>query len=189
MKLRRGFKAECERISAENRSELGLRLDERFDPADLAAHLAIPVKSLTVFRANCPTEFNRLTVDDPECFSAAMVFAGTRRVIIYNPVHAAVRWASSVAHELAHVLLEHEPGPVTDESANRRWHPMQEAEANWLGAALLVPRDGALEVMSRLASLEEAAAHFGVSLQLMRWRLNQTGVTRQINRRVDLARS
>jgi Zn-dependent peptidase ImmA (M78 family) len=124
-------------------------------------------------------------VGDPSSFSAATVFCGHRRLIIFNPVHAPGRHANSIAHELAHVLLEHEPGAVRESGGGRRWRPMDEAEADWLAATLLVPRDGALEVMYELGAVEAAADHFGVSRQLMHWRLNQTGVALQLRRRAD----
>ena len=57
-----------------------------------------------------------------------------------------------------------------------------EAEADWLGGTLLVPRDGALSYVRARLSVVEIAAQYGVGETLCRWRLNQTGVIRQIQR-------
>lgn len=57
-----------------------------------------------------------------------------------------------------------------------------EQEANWLGAALLVPRDGALELARGGATPVEISAHYGVSELLGTWRVAQTGIYQQLER-------
>jgi hypothetical protein len=59
---------------------------------------------------------------------------------------------------------------------------VQEAEADWLGATMLVPRKSALEWMLQSGDLEDGARNFGVSVELFRWRVNRTGVVRQLAR-------
>ncbi len=181
-KFRYGFKADCERLALEIRGELGLAAADRLDPHRLAEHLAIPAIPLTDYAAGCPDAVDQLTKRDRGSFSAATVFCGTYRMIVYNPTHSAGRHANSVAHELGHVLLEHEPGPVLDEAGQRRWSDQDEREADQLGATLLVPRDGILPVMYRLGRVEDAAEHFGVSVQVMEWRFNETGAKKQMER-------
>jgi Zn-dependent peptidase ImmA (M78 family) len=181
-KFRRGFKADCERLALEIRGELDLTATDRLDPHHLADHLAIPAVPLTDFSATCSGAVRQLVSRDRGSFSAATVFCGTRRMIVYNPTHSAGRHANNVAHELGHVLLEHEPGPIRDESGQRRWSDQDEREADHLGATLLVPRDGILPTMYRLRGVETAADHFGVSVQLMEWRFNETGAKRQMQR-------
>ena len=56
-----------------------------------------------------------------------------------------------------------------------------EAEADWQAGALLVPRQAALEWMQMGRTLEDGAGHFGVSLALFKWRVNQTGILRHLN--------
>jgi Zn-dependent peptidase ImmA (M78 family) len=181
-KFRRGFKADCERFALDIRRELKLAAADRLDPHHLAKHLAIPAVPLTDFAGSCSDAVEQLISRDRGSFSAATVFSGTRRMIVYNPTHSAGRHANSVAHELGHVLLEHEPGPVRDESDQRRWSDQDEREADHLAATLLVPRGGILPIMYRVARIEAAADHFGVSIQLMEWRFNETGVKRQMER-------
>lgn len=60
---------------------------------------------------------------------------------------------------------------------------MLEQEADWQAGALLVPRDGALEWMHSNGSIEEGAEHYRVSRALFQWRVNQTGIVRQLKRR------
>jgi Zn-dependent peptidase ImmA (M78 family) len=189
MEFRRGFKSECERLALELRAELSIAAADRLDPHALAEHLAIPVISLAGFRAKCPSAFTQLVVNDRESFSAMTIFCGPRRMIVYNPSHPPGRHTNSVAHELSHVLLEHDSGPVREDGGDRRWNPAEEAQADWLAGTLLAPREGILAVMYRLGDIGDAARHFGISEQLMRWRLNHTGAARQMQRARSRARA
>jgi Zn-dependent peptidase ImmA (M78 family) len=77
-------------------------------------------------------------------------------------------------------LLEHPLLPALGAGGCRRWDAALEAEADWQAGALLVPRDAALAWIRVNGSLEEGALHFGVSIPLFQWRVNQTGVMRQL---------
>jgi Zn-dependent peptidase ImmA (M78 family) len=181
--LRRGFKADAERIAESVRAELGLEPSQPLDCLALAHHLGIEVIALRELRRHGAKEQSiRTLISDDAGFSATTVCAGTRRLIVYNPRDAPGRRANSLAHELSHVLLEHEPKPALGAGGCRHWANREEAEADWLGAALLVPREGALDWMTRDGDLDRGAEHFGVSIELFRWRVNHTGVSRQLAR-------
>jgi hypothetical protein len=47
---------------------------------------------------------------------------------------------------------------------------------------MLVPRESALEWMLQSGDLDDGARTFGVSVELFRWRVNHTGVVRQLAR-------
>ena len=64
----------------------------------------------------------------------------------------------------------------------RHWDGRQEAEADCLGSALLVPRAGALAWMLESDDIDAGANNFGVSVALFRWRLNHTGVVRHVEK-------
>ena len=75
-------------------------------------------------------------------------------------------------HELAHIILTHEPSQIVL-SANGHMYmdsygKAQELEADWLGASLLVPRDGLLAILRRGGSVASAANHFAVSTKMWR---------------------
>lgn len=179
--LARGFKTDAERISLEIRAELGLTAHDRLDPVALADYLGIPVLSLGDLKdGGARPESITCLMRSQANFSALTVLDGTRRLIVYNPRHRPGRRASSLAHELAHVLLEHPPAPALGDGGCRHWNSQFEEEANWLAAALLVPRDGALWWLRCGHSIEEGAAHFGASKVLFLWRVNMTGVKRQL---------
>ncbi len=112
-------------------------------------------------------------------FGVVGLLAGTSRLIIFNPVHADGRLANSVTHELAHLLLEHQPGPAIGPGGCRVWDEEMENEANLLAATLLVPRDAALACARAGLPHVIGAARFGVSADLMRWRTDHSGAARQ----------
>jgi hypothetical protein len=182
--MKRGFKAEAERISVEMRSELDLEFDEKLNPRELAEHLAIPVLGVAeLSRAARPSSFGQyFTSTDPDSFSAVTIFEGYSRFIVHNDAHHPNRQASNLTHEISHTLLEHDPAPVADSDGNRFWNPEVEQQASWLGAALLVPREAALQMFLRRQSVTEIAAHFGVSDALCKWRIGQAGILQQAER-------
>lgn len=182
--MRRGFKTEAEAIALELRGEMDLGPHERIDCVELAAHLAIEVVPVTaLIGAGATADDVNCMVSDEMGFSAMTVYRRTKCKIFYNPFHPATRTANSVAHEISHVVLEHEPGPVLTAKGTRFWNQTQEEEADWLAGAILVPREGALRVLASGGSMTDGADHFGVSAQLFGWRANHTGVVAQLRRR------
>ena len=181
--LRRGFKAEAERIAELVRSDLGLGALDRLDCFGLAEAWGIPVVSLGELRKDGASDASIRRLMSPDAgFSATTVVVGPRRLIVYNPRHEPGRKASSLAHELAHVILEHEAAPAIGVGGCRHWDGRQEAEADWLGSALLVPRAGALAWMLESDDIDAGASNFGVSVDLFRWRINHTGVVKQVEK-------
>jgi hypothetical protein len=181
--LRRGFKADAERIAELVRRDLGLEPLDRIDCFALAEAWGIPVVSLGELREDGASESSIGRLMSAETgFSAATVVVGPRRLIVYNPRHEPSRKASTLAHELAHVILEHEAAPAIGVGGCRHWDGRQEAEADWLGGTLLVPRAGALAWMLQSDDVDAGARNFGVSVELFRWRINHTGVVREVQK-------
>ena len=181
--LRRGFKADAERIAELVRRDLALGPLDRLDCFALAEAWGIPVVSLGELREDGASETSIRRLMSPDAgFPAATIVVGPRRLIVYNPRDESARKASSLAHELAHVILEHEAAPAIGVGGCRHWDGSQEAEADWLGSTLLVPRSSALAWMLESDELDAGARNFGVSVELFRWRINHTGVVRQVEK-------
>lgn len=180
--LRRGFQAAADRLAADLRQrELGLGLHDRFDPlvlADKRGVLVVPITDLANEGAD-PASIHQLTVADRGSFSAGTLIVGTTRLIIFNPAHSDGRQANSLAHELAHLLLKHTPGPAIGPGGCRVWLQEMEDEADLLAAILLVPRDAALACARVGLPHAIGAARFGVSPELMRWRTDHSGASSQ----------
>ncbi|MGH2368909.1 MAG: ImmA/IrrE family metallo-endopeptidase [Chloroflexota bacterium] len=182
VRLRPGFKAEAERLALAIRAEMGLAPDDRLDCRDLAGYLGIPIASLRELADDAArAESIQRLLGKGSGFSALTVCAGTRRLIVYNQRQPPGRRTSSLAHELAHILLEHPPVAPAGEDGRQVWDAELEAEADWQAGALLVPREGALAWLRRERGATNGERHFGVSRALFSWRLHQTGAARQFN--------
>lgn len=189
--MRRGFKTLSERLAAEVRDELGVHGHAPFDPFAYAAEiLRIPCEPFSALSQDgCSEEtLAHLAGAGRQDFSAGTFYLGTRRLILFNEHNSTARRNSDVAHELAHVLCEHEPGPALGTGGCRVWDQVQEDEASWLSGVLLVPRAAALRVARRRTPVEQAALDYHVSVDLMKWRLNKSGARIQAGREARKAR-
>ena len=106
--------------------------------------------------------------------------------IVLNPAHKITRQRNDLMHELAHVELCHAPVRVEVSETGllllSDYSDEQEQEADWLAAALLLPRDGLIQMRSARQSSAEIANRYGVSEALCEWRLRMTGVDVQLGR-------
>lgn len=185
MTFRRGFKTEAERISLDVRAELGWSATDALDVFSVADHWGIPVVPMSCLPDGCGADgFHRVfRTREQESFSAVTIVTGTARLIVHNDSHHPHRQSSNIAHELSHCILEHEPAPLRGyDSGCRDWNATYEAEADWLGGALLIPRDGGLHFVKAGWNIGDIAAHYRISDKLARWRVHQTGIMQQVER-------
>lgn len=179
--MRRGFKAEAERIAERVRSQVGKRPSESLDALDLAKHVGAQVRS-----ADELTDIAKLEALEelqPGAFSACTFSFGDLHIIVFNPLASLGRRHSDIAHEAAHILLQHavkdvqQIGGVTFFTCD----PDEEQEANWLAGCLLLPRPLLLKAAGRGMTATDIAETFSVSEQMATYRLRITGVERQLH--------
>ncbi|MDE2782443.1 MAG: ImmA/IrrE family metallo-endopeptidase [Gemmatimonadota bacterium] len=127
-----------------------------------------------------------LTRVDRDSWSAVTISHNGKRLVVLNSGHSEARQTSSLAHELGHIILNHttDQAVLSDEGFLFRgnYDAAQEEEANWLAGCLLVPRDGLLAAGRRNSDRRYLAMRFGVSQDMIEWRLRMTGVSRQLKR-------
>jgi len=184
--VRRGFKAWCENTVEEFRDALDIPLDQPFDPDALAAHLDVVVWRPEDVPELSVESLHQLTLHDPDSWSAVTLSVSGTHVTIVNSAHANTRQRSSLSHELAHLILDHAPGRIDISPAGHlllnSFEKEQEEEADWLSAALLVPREGLRQQYRSTQDVASLANHFDVSVELLQWRLRMTGVSVQARR-------
>ena len=121
-----------------------------------------------------------------DSWSAVTLTEGSKGVIILNSAHSNARSASDLMHELAHLIVGHKPGriDITEDGALllNTYDKQQEDEANWLAGCLLLPRPALLWMKKRRMAQQVAAAHFGVSMEMLIYRIRVTGVDNQFRR-------
>lgn len=181
MALRRGFKAESERRAEALWQELGLESADRIDAVDLAKHLGYVVHSAAELVNR--RKLKKLEEVQPGAFSAC-TFRLPRggHAIVYSPFAAPTRQNSDVAHEIAHLLLGHRLSTLQrlGNVAFLSCDPDQEEEARWLGGALLLPRFALLHDLKKGLSHRTIAQRRVLSEEMVRYRVNMTGVGRQL---------
>lgn len=183
--MRRGFKAQSERSAASARISLGLKPYAPLDPWAYATHLKVRV--LEFGSLDLPPQAQRqLTIVDGDGWSAMTLQVDGAFAIVINPAHAPTRQRSDLMQELAHIQLRHPPARVEVSETGllllSDYSDEQEQEADWLGAALLLPREGLVQLRSVHKSAAEIASYYGVSEALCQWRLRMTGVDTQMRR-------
>jgi hypothetical protein len=184
--LRRGFKTWCENAARGYRRDFGLSPIAPLDPFRLAAHLGITVWTPADIPGFDEKDVQHLTNGGKEGWSAATLRVQGQSLVIMNSGHARTRQNNSLAHELGHIVLQHEPAQMFVTSDGHmmmsEYNTAHEDEATWFAGAILLPRDALLDVAKRRMSHQAAAMHFGVSVELFSMRRNLTGVNIQVAR-------
>jgi Zn-dependent peptidase ImmA (M78 family) len=128
----------------------------------------------------------QLTKIDPDAWSAVALCHSGRYLVVLNSAHPKTREANTLMHELAHLIIGHKPArlDINDDGLMilSSYDKQHEDEANWLAAALLLPREALIHARRRGMTNEEAAAHYGCSTQLFAMRIQTTGVDKQLRR-------
>lgn len=185
--LRRGFKTWCENAARGYRRELELAPLAPLDPRALARHLGITIWTPADIPGFNSKDVYHLTVAARESWSAATLRDGDASLIIINNGHALTRQNNSIAHEIGHIVLRHEPAKmyVTEDGLMMmsEYNLAHEEEATWFAGAILLPRDALLDAAKRGLTDRAAADYYGVSSAMLQMRRNRTGVDIQLSRR------
>jgi hypothetical protein len=193
--VRRGFKAEAERQAASLRKIVGCGEYESMHLPKLARHLKVAVVAADRVLGQVDSLLE-LHKEQPGAWSAATLELVDRTVVVYNPVtiegkvlspelaQRDGRTRSNIAHELSHIVLQHRLRQV-QRIGNHSFFSCdaeQEAEANWLAGALLLPRPLLLKSERDGVPLAVVAADHCVTDIMVNFRLNATGARMQVAR-------
>jgi Zn-dependent peptidase ImmA (M78 family) len=178
--LRRGFKAQAERTAVTLRAELGLSPYDRLDIGELAKHLdAAVISAGDLVDIERLAELERIQAF---AFSACTFHIDGRDIIVTNPLRQPGRQASDIAHELSHLILQHELTEIriVAEVPFRTCRPDQEEEATALGGTILLPRPLLLKAARAGLDVADIARTYRVTEEMARYRYNSTGIGRQV---------
>lgn len=181
MALRRGFKAEAERVAKDIWSAMSLTPNDGMDAVKLAEHVGCVVRP-----ADDLVDIGRLRklhrIQDDAFFACTFKLPGNRYAIVFNPLMSDRRRNSDVAHEVAHIVLRHtfsrleRLGDVAFLSCDKQ----QEDEAAWLSGCLLLPRFALLNDLRRRRKPNTIAANRMLSEKMVEYRIGVTGVEKQL---------
>jgi Zn-dependent peptidase ImmA (M78 family) len=178
--MRRGFKAHAERLATQVRGEMGKQPSDPLNAMELARHVGAEVRCAEELTSRQKLEeLERL---QPGAFSACTFTIGERHVVVYSPLASDGRTQSDIAHEVAHLLLEHEVKTVKKigDLSFFTCDPDEEQEANWLAGCLLLPRPLLYQAAKRGLDSQAIAETYNVSEPMAAFRLRTTGVGRQL---------
>lgn len=181
MGLRRGFKAEANRIALRIRDRMGLNPIDPINPFEICTRLDIRVIRLSEVDPHSP-----FLTHASSAFSAVTVPCGHETAIVHNDAHHPNRRRSNICHELAHCFLGHKCTPPLTEDGERARDGGLEAEANFLAGALLIPNEAALHIVST-GLVPTAHRLYGVSDQMLTFRLRISGAQTIYSRKKGLA--
>jgi Zn-dependent peptidase ImmA (M78 family) len=181
--VRRGFKSEAERLATDLRQRVGCAEEDSAELEAVAENLG--VRMLPADQLVERSRLAELAEIQPDSFSAATFrLPSGERVVVYNPLHEPGRTRSNQAHELAHIILDHDVRTI-ERVGNLKFltcDVQQEEEADWLGGCLLLPRALLLNAAWKGMNAEQVAARFQTSVPMARFRLNASGVLVQVGR-------
>jgi Zn-dependent peptidase ImmA (M78 family) len=184
MRYRRGFKSEANWYAREMRVELGLAPHAPLCPRKLAHHLEYTIVELSSLANSEAAAVSYLMSKKGQGEFSAITLKGEQQTsIVHNDAHHPRRQASNIAHELAHGLLMHPFAPLIGQNGARIYDGDMEAEANWLGPALLVSEEAAMFIAERGHPHEMTCKEYGVSQEVLLMRLQVTGALIRLSRR------
>jgi Zn-dependent peptidase ImmA (M78 family) len=177
--LKRGFKSKAEKLSISLRDQLSLKAWEPICAFKLAENLKIPFYKATEFVS---TENEIETLKRNEWSALTMETKMGNQIIIFNPFHSNQRQQSNIMHELAHILCEHKRNTEKYDFAipfgMHEFDEIQEEEAICLGATLQLPKACLFWSIKRNLTNEEIALRFNSSTEMVRYRMNITGIAK-----------
>jgi Zn-dependent peptidase ImmA (M78 family) len=178
--MRRGFKAEAERLAAQVRTDMGLGPYKPMNIKALLRHVGAQLR--TADELTSLTKLEELEALQPGAFSACTFDLGIRKVVVVSPLSTDERRNSDASHEASHLLLDHKVREVEQLGGLSFFtcDPDEEQEANWLAGCLLLPRDLLVRSLKNGLDAVAIAEANTVSIQMANFRLRATGAERQV---------
>ena len=167
-----------ERVGLRIREFAGVSLEEPLDPFALAKFTKITVIRPSELRQLPPNVLAELVGRSQSRWSGVtLALPGGEQLCILNPTHGPERTRATLMEEIAHVVLGHQPTRIltgVGGIACREYNAANEEAAYGVGAAALVPYTPLFVGLMDGATPESIALQYGVSSQLVSYRIKIT---------------
>ena len=183
LKLKHGFKADCEKYAKFYRKELGLKDADPLHSMALAEHLGVPLYRISELDLLPPEVALFLAKQTDQKFFAATIGDGSFRAIVYNEFVALTRQNSDIMHELSHIIAGHPLYPSISADKQRIHDPIHEEEAKVLSFTLMIPRAVALRIVEEKIATSDATKIFHASPAAINYRIAKTDARQWANNR------
>lgn len=184
--LKRGFKANAERLAKEYREKLNIHPCAALCAFKLAEYLSIPVYKITDITST-PSHIQLLSgVNGDEWSALTMITEVGNTIIIHNPFNSEARQQSDMMHELSHIICEHKHEKIMHESPlpfgmRNDYNIIYEEEAKCLGSTLQLASPCLLWALKKGMNYQEIANYFNASYDMVKFRMNTTGIAKRVN--------
>lgn len=156
---------------------LGVAESVALDPWDAALRSHICVRSRDGI-AGLDEASQRTLIANSTAWSGGAIAIGQRWCVVLNPLHDAVRQRTTLAEELAHIVMGHPPSRIDRVAGTRSYDEKSEEEAYAVGGAMLLPYAHLFWRVKRAASCDAIAARYEVSERFVVYRINRCGLRR-----------
>ena len=121
---------------------------------------------------------------EAEWSALTMPTKANNQIIIHNPFHSESRQQSNIMHELAHILCSHKTNETNYDFeipfGLRYFDEQQEEEAKCLGATLQLAKPCLFWAIKKSMSYEAIATYFTASIDMVKYRMNMTGLAKRL---------
>ena len=171
------------------------RADERLNPFDLARYAKLLVATFEQIEPFLTTETRRHLLDEGRDKwsggACSQSLPDGRKLIVLNPTHNINRQNATLMEEVCHVFLGHQPSRLAIQNVNKQGNPIardyredDEEAAYSVGAAALVPFAALRRMVHQGKTSREIARYFGVSRELVEYRMKVSRLWENYKNRV-----
>jgi Zn-dependent peptidase ImmA (M78 family) len=178
-----GEAAQIELWAAAAKRCLGVPASAVLDPWDAATRAGIRVLGDEYFEARDHEIRVPLTAASAS-WSGGALPVGDDYLIILNPLHDRVRQRTTLAEELTHIVMGHEPSWLDPVAGTRTHDAVAEHQAYEVGGAMLLPYGQLFWHVKRKATCAGIADQYKVSDRFVRYRINRCGLRRMYDRAI-----
>lgn len=175
-----GSRGRWEETATDIRGTLGLAEGEPLDPFTVQIDRVQLVDAKKVKRVDPATMHHLLGPGSSEWSAATIPLRDERLdwVIVLNSAHNLERRRATLMEEYCHLLLGHDMTTISAQEGVtfRDYRPEFESEAYYVGAAILVPQGDLRRRIAEREPAEAIAKHFGVSRELVEFRIKRLGL-------------
>lgn len=178
-----GDASQIELWAAAGKRCLGVPTSAALDPWAAAASVEIRVLGDEYFETRQQSIRVALTAASAS-WSGGALRVGDDYLIILNPLHDRVRQRTTLAEELTHIVMGHEPSWLDPVAGTRTHDPEVEQQAYEVGGAMLLPYSQLFWHVKRKATCASIAGHYKVSEHFVRYRINRCGLRRMYDKAI-----
>lgn len=169
-----------ESLAEQFRGDLGLSVDDKLDPLKLEIEgiEIMPLSKVTGFDEEAMLLLKEEASSKWSAMSIPLDMKREKWMVVYNDSHDVERQRPTLLEEIWHIILEHDLTQITKIGSQhaRTFNQDDEHDAYYLASAALLPAEAIKGfVQDKLEKVESFAKKYGVSKELVEYRIKRLG--------------